>query len=79
MADNLKSNIELCEDIYNTRLGKGNWALTNYGGGTKVLVKGEEGFHWGYCQLKDDMINDINKHFDNDVDMLLRHSFGGVA
>ena len=39
MTDSLKSNIQLCKDLYDERLGVGNWALTNYGGGTKVLVK----------------------------------------
>ncbi len=47
MADNLKSNIEICKDVYDTRLGKGNWALTNYGGGTKVLVKRRRGVSLG--------------------------------
>ena len=37
MADNLKSNIEICKDVYDTRLGKGNWALTNYGVAQKFL------------------------------------------
>jgi len=78
MVSNLKSNIKTCEDVYNTRLGKGNWALTNYGGGTKVLVKNNPGYYWGFSQLDDNTVDSINKHFDNDVDVLLKHSFGGV-
>ena len=78
MKDNLKSNIQLCKDLYDERLGVGNWALTNYGGGTKVLVKNEEGFHYGFCQLKQSMVDDINKHFNNDEKLLLHHSFGGI-
>ena len=78
MTDSLKSNIQLCKDLYDEGLGVGNWALTNYGGGTKVLVKNEEGFHYGFCQLKQSMVDDINKHFNNDEKLLLHHSFGGV-
>ena len=77
MSDDLKSNIRICEDVYDTRLGKGNWALTNYGGVTKVVVRNKEGYHYGFCQLKQTMVDDINKHFNNDEETLLRHSFGG--
>ena len=77
MSDNLQSNIKLCDDLYNERLGKGNWALTNYGWGTKVVVRNQEGYHYAYCQLEQTMVDDINKHFNNDEETLLRHSFGG--
>ena len=77
MTDNLKSNIQLCKDLYDERLGVGNWALTNYGGGTKVLVKNQECFHYGFCQLDQDMVDDINFFFGNDEKLLLHHSFGG--
>ena len=77
MKDNLKSNIQLCKDLYDERLGVGNWALTNHGGGTKVLVKNETGFHYAYCQLKQKMVDDINFFFGNDEKLLLHHSFGG--
>ena len=77
MSDNLQSNIQLCDDLYNERLGKGNWALTNYGGGTKVVVRNKEGYHYGFCQLDQDMVDDINFFFGNDEKTLLKHSFGG--
>ena len=77
MTDNLKSNIQLWKDLYDERLGVGNWALTNYGGGTKVLVKNQEGFHYAFCQLKQNMVDDINFFFGNDEKLLLHHSFGG--
>ena len=77
MKDNLQMNIDICKDVYDTRLGEGNWALTNFGGGTKVLVRNETGYHYGFCQLEQSMVDDINKHFNNDEKTLLRHSFGG--
>jgi len=64
----MNKEIDFATSFYNSRIGKNNWILTNKFGGTRLIVKDEQGFNWGYSQLKDEHIEAINSHNGHDKD-----------
>ena len=53
--------IEFAQELYNNHFGINNWIITNEFGGTRVIERDVQGFKWAYMQLKDDIVNAINK------------------
>ena len=78
MNKEINKEIDFATSFYNPRIGEKNWILTNEFGGTRLIIKGEQGFNWGYSQLKDDHIEAINSHNghnQDDVSNIIASSF----
>tara|TARA_R100001480_G_scaffold148199_1_gene147434 strand:- start:737 stop:967 length:231 start_codon:yes stop_codon:yes gene_type:complete len=67
--------IEFAQELYNNYFGINNWIITNEFGGTRVIERDVQGFNYAYMQLKDDIVNAINKANGHD-DLFVKRTIG---